>query len=234
MRNNNQTKQRTDRIRSLCAHQDGSGECVLSVSINTVDGTSSASDNGVVKQGHATVERAYMGERKWKVDAALPFDHKDAIDANIAIDRYDIVCAVDTNSKNIRGQYVDIGSAFRLVSKVGEKGDTTFEGLLMEEFVDCNSYQTEDFEKRNWVKCIHLIQKKYPDAKKVLIVVDSDYRNIEDYNCRNKMILETLLPEGFVFIHATANSGNEWMNKLLKMSDGYNREKFKSLMNIGN
>jgi len=225
MEENNKEKQKIVVNRGLRAYQKGNGECTLELMINNVTGDSGASYNGKMRYGQMTEEIGYMGN-KWKVCNALPFVHRGAKDIQNAIKEYDVLCAVDTNSKTIGDMHIDFGSAFRLTQLTDGKGNTEVEALLMDEFIGFHADETEDFEKKNWIKCIELIQKNHPDAKKVLIIVDSDYRNIEYYNSNNEKILGTFqLPQGFVLGYASSDRSGDWRNKLIKIVDKHNNNR---------
>ena len=64
------------------------------------------------------------------------------------------------------------------------------------------------------------VQEIIPDNKKVLIVIDSELGNLEGYNNRTIPIfgLWTLL-ENYTFMYVTADTSDEWCNKIIKQCD---------------
>ncbi|MDR2698996.1 MAG: hypothetical protein LBB30_04910 [Candidatus Methanoplasma sp.] len=217
----NRKKDREVVLETISAVHEGDGPCTLTVEINNVTGTCGASINGIMKYREMRIKSGYMGERKWRTDYAIPFSHKDACDVNCAFDNYDLVCAIDTNSKLIGGIQITVGSMFKMIME-----ENIFWSCFVKEFSDYHLDKIDDFEQRNWIKSIEFIQNNYKDATKVLIIVDSDYSNLMEYNAGNKKICDIFrLPIGFTLGYASSDRGDNWMNLLIKSADKYNKER---------
>ena len=230
-RKKEEKKDREHALETMKAVHTGDGPCTLTVELNTITGECGASRNGVMEYGEIGIKKGYSGEKKWKVDNSLPFSHKEAWEVSYAFDNYDLVCAIDTNSIIINGLQITVGSLFDVIQDAdGERYWSNFR----EEFIDHYPDEIKDFEQRNWIKGIEFIQKNHKEATKVLIIVDSDYENHIDYNSGNKKICdEYQLPAGFTLVYASSDRGDDWMNKLFKCADKYNKERIASIKQKG-
>lgn len=75
-------------------------------------------------------------------------------------------------------------------------------------------------ETVTWMEVIKKLQELIPCDKKVGIVIDSELGNLEGYNNRTVPVFgEWYLPDNYTFMYATANTSDEWCNKMIRQCD---------------
>lgn len=185
--------------------------------------------SGYREEGSTTLEIGYDGEHRRKSLTAIPYSYRDSSDVKKAFTEFDLIFSIDTNLKQIGSIFFEVGSVHLLKDVREESGKVFLDIELVQIFYNLHSREDNDLEKKNWINCIDYIRKKWPDAKKVMIITDHDKNNHNHYNDRKKKICDQyLIPEGFVLCYAR-DKGELWMNKLLKISDSYNTKVIKEI-----
>ncbi|MBQ8418272.1 MAG: hypothetical protein IJX10_06535 [Phascolarctobacterium sp.] len=75
-------------------------------------------------------------------------------------------------------------------------------------------------ETVTWMEVIRKLQEIIPCEKKVGIVIDLELGNLEGYNDRIIPVFGTwYFPNNYTFMYATANTSDEWCNKMIRQCD---------------
>ena len=133
---------------------------------------------------------------------------------------YDVVFAIDTNTKTVNGQKISV-SGIVLCDFESQKERTLalFSPLQCFEFRNIDSYP----EKVAWKKFFESIVRKpeYKTISSIAVVVDAHLNDISKYNSRSKPIIDDYyLPPKIELIYASADVGKEYLpNRLIAMSD---------------
>ena len=150
----------------------------------------------------------------------LKFDHHVAIKEN-----YDIVFAVDTNTKMIKGHNISVSGIIQAqkIFAVDETGSTTESWQYFTPFcMDFMDVCTKP-ENLGWMKLIEYIQseEKYSSYEKIGIIVDSDLENLKSYNSRSTQLFDSFfLPHRLRLIYGTSDAGKDlFANQMLKYAD---------------
>ena len=65
----------------------------------------------------------------------------------------------------------------------------------------------------------------------MVIVIDSELGNLEGYNNRTIPIFgQWTLPENYLFMYATADTSDEWCNKIIKQCDKTALQRLKAIV----
>lgn len=132
-------------------------------------------------------------------------------------EQYDLIIAIDTNSKAIRGDKISVCSI--LECKVeGDLTEIKFKVRINAHFIfkDCPDGQEE---KHSWFQCIKAIN---PDlaSKKIAIITDHDAINHWRYNNRDTAIYgDFYLPPNITLLYASSDKNDNIMNKLISRCD---------------
>lgn len=172
----------------------------------------------------------YDRPSKKKVVLKLPITTKDfALSPSAFLNYYDVLFAVDTNSRDFDGAVHSISAMCRL-----EIHSVTRElsGLTSKFTCNLNMFGAliyaknirERIENWCWVKAIEAIQSLYPkfnSSLRVGLVVDSDLGKIEAYNQRTEPIHGNFyLPNNFWLIYASADaSSNHLFHRMIRLCD---------------
>jgi hypothetical protein len=164
-------------------------------------------------KGQKVVSRVpILGGAHFKID--------DAIEKN-----FDIVFAIDTNTRNIRGYSISISGVIQCqkvfaVDSMGmaKKYWQWFTPFCME-FLEVKSKP----ENLGWMMLIDYITSPLRDffKKRIGIIVDSDLGKLNQYNLRKSPIYEeVLLPKNIQLIYASSDVGRDlFPNQMLKLAD---------------
>lgn len=171
-------------------------------------------------------ERSYARQKKPKIlsriyqlDSDVAFDTKLALEKN-----FDILCAVDTNTREITGKWVSVVGIVVLQQVWADaKGELAAFWQYYTPF--CLEYVELQHKPENfgWIASLQHLEKygQTDPMQRIGIIVDSDLGNLNDYNMRNKPVLETTyLPKNVVLIYAAGDAGKEnVINKALSCAD---------------
>jgi hypothetical protein len=172
-------------------------------------------------------------EKGPKILNKTPLDpNKLIIDPSIALEKYDLIFAIDTNTKVIDGESVSV-SCVVLCKLIRDKNN-----VLNAEFapIHCLEFRNIQGMAENiaWMKAIQFIiaNPSYSIDIKYGIIVDSDLGNISSYNNRSKPIYSGfyLLPN-IELIYASTDVGKEYLaNKLISLCDKEATKLLESIM----
>lgn len=153
-----------------------------------------------------------------QADRSLSFDTSAALTKN-----YDFLCAVDTNTRIIRGQKIAVVGVVVFKEGVPPAGATEYWHLDVPfcwEFVGIKVDKPENF---GWLAAWEELSRRrlVTPLMRVGMVVDSDLGSISDYNSRQKPFFEErVLPSNVQLIYASADTGSDILvNKVLKIAD---------------
>lgn len=155
-----------------------------------------------------------------------------SFDMGYHLKNYDLIFAIDTNTKEIGNQKYS-ASAIVLCKLKQHAG--RLEALYSPHHI-FRFKNVELPEKIGWVNLIKGIMDnpQYSENLKVAIIVDSDYGNLAKYNSRELPIINNVyLPKNMTLIYASADSGAENLpNKLIYMCDKVAKETLEELNGI--
>lgn len=147
--------------------------------------------------------------------------------ANLALEQYDSVFAVDTNTKLVGGNTISITSVIHgKPSSLKIPGKTAI--MILER--QAIEFRNTSFnpEKVGWYQVITGLQQSpgYSDQIKIGVIVDSDLDNLEAFNKQEQPILkEYYLPRNFILMYASSDTqGDSLLNMLISMADKDARE----------
>lgn len=130
---------------------------------------------------------------------------------NRILEQFDEIYAVDTNTKQLHSSIVSITGIV-----AGEQPKFIAPGFSRINYHPniCMEFHDIDGKPENlaWMEVIHAIWRSsnFSNKKRYAIVVDSDLGALPSYNKREKPIFaDFLLPEEFVLLYASADSGSE-------------------------
>ena len=147
---------------------------------------------------------------------------------------YDVLCAVDTNTRVINGERVSIVGLIvvELVFVPDPEGLVKawrYESPFCLEFVDIKG-SPENF---GWIAAIEELRQSgvFQGKGRIGVIVDSDLGNIADFNSRTKPVFaEVTLPQNVQLIYASADAGKEnLVNKMISMADSISSKCLKML-----
>ncbi len=171
--------------------------------------------------GKQTMIRSYQGKNKKRIIAK-------ATNLDFATDQvgswaenFDRIFAIDSNThpQKCNDYYCSVGFVYHgEVEKINEyQRSMTCKPYL---FFDWYAPKEIKVEPITWMETIKKLQQIIPKEQKVGIVVDSELGNLEGYNNRTiPLYNEWFLPENYTLIYATADSSDEWCNKIIKECD---------------
>ncbi len=161
-------------------------------------------------------------EKGPKIINKTPLDpSKLIIKPNIALEIFDRIFAIDTNTKVVNGEIISV-TCIVLCKLTRDRNK-----LLIAEFapIHCLEFRNiqELAENIVWMKAIKLIitNPSYNMNLKFGIIVDSDLGNIPSYNNRSKPIYSDFyLPQNIELIYASTDVGKEYLaNKLISLCE---------------
>ena len=162
--------------------------------------------------------RGYFGENKPRILYEIPKDKDDhSIDIVKKLKRYDILLAMDTNSKIIKDELYSIGIAGHIIGEITDKFERWDFKAIPKLFVLVG--KAVKLENRNWKNLIEYILEhpKYNPQHKIGIVVDSDLGEIDNYNNRSKPFIDNFtLPQNFDFLYASDKAQDNPLSMAIK------------------
>lgn len=168
-------------------------------------------------------EVSYERKKGQKVLNRTPLQGTDLkLDADHALEDFDLIVAIDTNTNVIAGQNVSatgvILGTWLLDPESGLKS-LSYRTPFCLEFVDLS----EPRERIGWVMALkELFSKRLiPAGASVGVVVDAYLGEIPMINSRHQAIFgDVFLPPNITLIYSSADSGGEFVsNKLIKFAD---------------
>jgi len=146
------------------------------------------------------------------------------------IDQFDVMFAVDTNTRTIDGVRCSIAAMCILrtlsVSRDDENGLKQVNLNLNMFGAVIRGFDLPD-NPENWMWRVAIeegIKQRYPDysdSLRIGLVVDSNYGLLSEYNCRTTPIHEDyFLPNNFTLMYASADAGSEFiLNRMIRLCD---------------
>lgn len=162
------------------------------------------------------IETGYERKKGFKIINRAPLTHEDLfINPNRALEKYDLLCAIDTNTKPLNNGTVSV-SCVVICKLTSQKEYTT----VQYNAVNCLEFRNISGKPENiaWCKLIKLMMANpsYNEKMKVGIVVDSDLGNIPDYNARKIPIVDNFyLPPNVELLYASTDIGKEYLPNIL-------------------
>jgi len=144
-------------------------------------------------------------------------EHNIVGNANFGLNSYDLIYAIDTNTKNIKNCAVSICCAVSCEIDIeNDKVCGTIRSQHLFEFRD----QRGAIENYAWHFLINNLIENSINIR-VGIIVDSDLDNIPKYNNRELPIInDYFLPKNINLIYASSDAGKEFItNKLISLCD---------------
>lgn len=182
----------------------------------------------------ARIEMTYQRQKGPKILSQASLGTNELyVDVNRAIEKYDLVYAVDTNTESFNDETISVCCVvLGIIDKIEIPGSTTIRFCP----VHCLEFRNISIkpEKLLWRTVIELVQKNpsYNTNLKIALIVDSDLQNISAYNDRKLPIAEDFyLPPNLKMIYASSDSGMENIpNKMIILADRWSRRLLKHLM----
>lgn len=195
------------RIDKLCILKDNTIECL--------------SNERIISPIDARIESSYEREKSPKIiNRSYIGSDILTVDPNRALYKYDLIYAIDTNTKTINSGMISV-SCIVLCKLIKEESKT----IALYSPINCLEFRNviDSHEKYAWRKYIQLIMANpaYKPNIKIGIIVDSDLENIPKYNLRKMPIVENfVLPDHFELLYASSDTGKEFLaNRLIAECD---------------
>lgn len=180
-------------------------------------------DNGMT---NIYTETTYSRPKGNKVISRVPLIDSGKFEINMAVEEnYDVVFAIDTNSRKIGGFNISISGVIQcqkefIVDQIWvTKKCWRYWTPFCLEFTGIKSKP----ENVGWMMLIDYIDFKMKDIieKKIGIIVDSDFENLKNYNLRTHPIYgKFCLPKNIKLIYASSDVGKDlFPNQMLKLAD---------------
>lgn len=134
---------------------------------------------------------------------------------------YDVIFAIDTNTKIIGAQKVSVSG---FISFSIEKGVSDYTVSNTEDHVNIYEIHGEPEKPELFaiVKLVQDLQKSpnFSEKTNIAIVTDTELGALGDFNSRKQPIYqEQYLPKGFSLLYASADTGWEVLNKFIRLCD---------------
>lgn len=192
---------------------------------------------GIAIPKNTRLEQSYKKNNgKEKKLVSVPTNSAKNISLQESIKQFDVIFAVDTNTKlSEHHPYKSICSVVRgiVVKNTEEYGiDLLFETIFLS---DENIAKPEN---SGWHRTIQHIKEIYPESYMTMkfgIVVDSDLGELQNYNNKTKPFIDNIfLPPNVHLIYASADVGKENIyNKMIHIADKISNQMNKHLENGG-
>lgn len=150
-------------------------------------------------------------------------------------DNFDVVYAIDTNTKEVDGLWYSVGVLLKLIKFEEEVKDNFPYELKPIQFITSNNNcRKTNMEQWVWLKVIELICEYESADKKIGLVVDCDLGNLDKYNNKEKKICDKeFLPENITLLYASAdNKNSNILNIMIAAADKFATEYLKSFVKI--
>jgi len=143
------------------------------------------------------------------------------LNPDLALREYDYVCAIDTNTRPVRGHSVSVTTT--AVCRFIRGRDVTFGLCGRGEFALGYRNVEDKPENIGWRDFIAAWKRNPKSAgKRTAVIVDSDYGNLGAFNARIRPILrDSYLPSGVTLVYASSDVGgrNTMMNVAIRLCD---------------
>jgi len=178
-------------------------------------------NNKLIIPESVTVETEYERKKGPKILNRAESGHERlAADPNRALQKYDLIYAIDTNTKLLNSETLSVAGI--ILCKI-----TPHAGFLYVQYalVHCFEFRNIQTKPENvaWRTLIEMLMAhpQYSSLKDIGIIVDSDLGNISDYNAKGKPIIDNFyLPDKVTLLYASADRGKEYLaNKLITECD---------------
>ncbi len=182
--------------------------------------------------GEQSMIRSYQGERKERVVTKATGLEFVTDQVGSWPENFEFIFAMDTNTHPEKCGDFYCSAAAIYYGEIEKIND-------YERNMICKPYMLIDWyhpwamkiESVTWMEVIKKLQEIIPDNKKVGIVIDSELGNLEGYNNRTIPIFgQWLLPENYTFMYATADTSDEWCNKMIKQCDKTASQRLKEIV----
>jgi len=187
------------------------------------DGTFKLLNNGLpLTPENAYHEINYNKGKGSKILNKIPLNPNQLLnDPNLALKNFDLIFAIDTNTKLVNGEIISI-SCIVLCKLTQSKNNATIAEYAPIHFLEFKNIK-QNAENIAWMKSIQLITTNpfYNPKLKIGFVIDSDLGNLPAYNKRTAPIYaDFYLPQNIELIYASADVGKEFIvNKLISLCD---------------
>lgn len=170
--------------------------------------------------------RSYNREKKPKILSRVPQPQNSvSLDVNrILLRDYDVICAVDTNTRTIESRQISVVGTSLVTNKMigGRDGIRTAWHYSTPFCLEYGGLRPAP-ENFGWIGAAATLMRRdmIRAHDRVALVVDSDLGNIDSYNARTMpVVLDILLPEQITLVYATSDSGTECiLNKAMWAAD---------------
>lgn len=182
--------------------------------------------------GLQSMTRFYQGERKKRVVAKATHLQYMTNEVGSWSDNFDFVFAVDTNTHLQKCEGFFCSAAMVYYGDIKRISDYE-RNMICKPFMIIDWYHSSKIkiETVTWMELIKKLQEIIPKDKKVGIVIDSELGKLEGYNNHTTPIFEQwFLPENYTFMYATADSNDEWCNKMIKQCDKGATQRLKEII----
>jgi len=195
------------------------------------DGVVRFSAEGVATRPlEAYLETIYEREHKPKIVHRTPLDTSaPGVNPDIALERFDLLLAIDTNSDEASG--ISVGCVARCdYLDFGQKVLVMWEPRQLVEIRN----PSESAENIVWRLVLESIaaSSRFKEMRSVGVIVDSNLGRIPMYNARQQPIVgDFYLPAKMELLYASADTGSEFVaNKLIGVADRVARSMLRKLL----
>lgn len=187
------------------------------------------SSKEIIAEAEKYVTNGYFGENRFKNIFQIPDEiYKEESFGLEVFNKFDSVIAIDTNKLQSNSQEFYLGAAFQF--KFVPENEFPIDSYLIKLLQ--LEQNTEKPENCNWKNLIEFIvhHKQFNEKTRIALIVDSDLRDIPDYNKRTKPIYrEFILPENFTLIYATSDKKESIINIMIRLCDTFLKKLAKEL-----
>ena len=173
-----------------------------------------------IPQTNICLKKGYKGENKERTTLLIPNIPNDALTVDAIATDFDVIYAVDTNSKEFNGKWYSVGVCFRGIPDIH---DGMLQGIEFRQFGVAKGVNLEKLEYTEplvWTTMLNEIKQSQDKDKKILMIVDSFLGDIEAFNNGSKLICgHYKLPDNVTLAYAKADVTDEWPNKIIRHCD---------------
>ena len=182
---------------------------------------------------NARIEMAYQRQKGPKILSQTALGTNELyVDVNRALEKYDLVYAVDTNTESFNDETISVCC---VVLGTIDKEEISAPAIRFSpvHFLEFRNMSTKP-ENLVWRTVVELIQKNpsYSSNLNIAFIVDSDLENISAYNeGKLPITADFYLPSNMKMIYASSDSGKENIpNRLISLADTESRRLMKELI----
>ena len=192
-----------------------------------------ANDKGIPYDvGTHSMIRFYQGEKKQRIVAQATNLKFVTDQVGSWPENFDYIFAMDTNTHPEKCEDFYCSAAAIYYGDIQKLSDYE-RNMTCRPFMVIDWYHSWEMkiEPVTWMEAIKKLQEIIPKDKLVGIVIDSELENLEGYNNRTTPIFgEWFLPENYTFMYATADTNDEWCNKMIKQCDKAATQRLKDMV----